>query len=70
MSLACTELIDVVALELFGVVGLELVGVIGLELVGVVSLLNMEVKITFKPDEYKYYNDIIRIFCEVSNFNN
>ncbi len=27
----------------------------------------LEIKVIFKPEEYKYYNDAIRIFSEVSN---
>ena len=30
----------------------------------------LEVKIIFKPDEYKYYNDSIKIFCEVNKYFN
>ena len=28
----------------------------------------VEVEVFFKPEEYKYYNDAIRIMSEVSNF--
>ena len=27
----------------------------------------LEIKVIFKPEEYKYYNDAIRNFSEVSN---